>query len=280
VQPAVILSEAKDLLEANRSFLAALLRMTGDRRHETFLVSPCITGAYIPTWCPMTRPAILRSALVVAVGLSAGCAVAPRLAKPTVGAGTPPATVAPIGAVRRQPTDLMLVRRGDLSEVVDDLAPPLERTHALTASLGGYIAAESREKGSVSVSMRVPEPKLDVALDSLSQLGTVTSRHVSSQDVTEEAIDVEARIQSLTAERDQLRQLLNKAVAINDVFTVERELARVQGDIDSLQRRLDHLRNTSALAELNAEFKKRREPGPISVFFAAIGRGIGHLFVH
>ena len=227
----------------------------------------------------MTRPSILRSALAVAVGLSAGCSVAPRLAKPGVGVGATPPTLDAIGAVRRQPTDLMLVRRGELAEVVDDLAPPLERTHTLTASLGGYIAAESRNEGSVSVSMRVPEPKLDVALDSLSQLGTVTSRHVSSQDVTEEAIDVEARIQSLTAERDQLRQLLGKAVAINDVFTVERELARVQGDIDSLQRRLDHLRNTSALAELNAEFKKRHELGPVSAFFAAIGHGIGRLFV-
>lgn len=227
----------------------------------------------------MTRPSILRSALAVAVGFSAACSVAPRLAKPAVGAGAPPATVAPIGAVRRQPTDLMLVRRGELSAVVDDLAPPLERSHTLTASLGGYIAAESRNEGSVTVSMRVPEPKLDVALDSLSQLGTVTSRHVSSQDVTEEAIDVEARIQSLTAERDQLRQLLGRAVAINDVFSIERELARVQGDIDSLQRRLDHLHNTSALAQLDAEFKKRQELGPVSKFFAAIGHGIGRLFV-
>jgi uncharacterized protein DUF4349 len=227
----------------------------------------------------MTRPSILRSALVVAVGFSAGCSVAPRVAKPAVGAGAPPGTVAPIGAVRRQPTDLMLVRRGELSAVVDDLAPPLERSRSLTASLGGYIAAESRDEGSVSVSMRVPEPKLDIALDSLSQLGTVTSRHVSSEDVTEEAIDVEARIQCLTAERDQLRQLLAKAVAINDVFTIERELARVQGDIDSLQRRLDHLHNTSALAQLDAEFKKRQELGPVSKFFAAIGHGIGRLFV-
>jgi hypothetical protein len=178
-----------------------------------------------------------------------------------------------------EPAQRMLVRRGDLSEVVEDLTPPMVRTHSLTASLGGYIASESRNDRSVNVSMRVPEPKLDVALDSLSQLGTVTSRSVSSQDVTEESIDVEARIQSLTAERDQLRTLVNRAVAINDVFIIEREIARVQGDIDSLQHRLEHLRNTSTLAELNAEFKKKREPGPVSAFFGAIGRGIGRLFV-
>jgi hypothetical protein len=193
----------------------------------------------------------------------------------------PGASVAPagVGSIRLEPAQRMLVRRGDLSEEVEDLTPPVVRTRSLTESLGGYIASESRDERRVSVSMRVPEPKLDVALDSLSQLGTVKSRKVSSQDVTEESIDVEARITSLSTERDQLRTLLEKAVNMSDVFTLERELARVQGDIDSLEHRLDHLKNTSALAELNAEFSKKREPGPISVFFSAIGRGIGRLFV-
>ena len=177
-----------------------------------------------------------------------------------------------------QSLDRMLVRRGDLAEVVDDLTPPLRRTHSLTESVGGYIASESRDDRQVTVSMRVPEPKLDAALDSLSELGTVTSRKVSSQDVTEETIDVEARIQSLNVERDQLRELLSKVTSISDVFTIERELARVQGDIDSMQHRLEHLRSTSAMAELNAEFKKRREPGPVSAFFGTIGRAIGRLF--
>lgn len=221
----------------------------------------------------MSRPAVV-TLLAVAV-LASGCSVAQRV-------GTPlpvPGSQAGPGPMRIRQADRMLVRRGDLSAEVQDLTPPLLRTHSLTASLGGYIASESRDDRTVNVSMRVPEPKLDAALDSLSELGTVKSRRVSSQDVTEETIDVEARIQSLMAERDQLRTLMSRAVAINDVFTIEREIARVQGDIDSLQHRLEHLRSTSALAELNAEFKKKREPGPLAVFFGGIGRGIGRLFV-
>ena len=230
----------------------------------------------------MTRSPVFRSALVVTTVLAAGCSVAQRAGGPILGPGgrTPGQTAVPaIGPVRLQPADRMLVRRGDLAAVVQDLTPPLIRTHSLTTSLGGYIASESRDDRTVSVSMRVPEPKLDVALDSLSELGTVTSRSVSSQDVTEETIDVEARIQSLTAERDQLRALVQRASGLGDIFTIDRELARVQGEIDSLQHRLEHLRNSSALAELNAEFKKRREPGPVAAFFDAVGRGIGRLFV-
>lgn len=220
----------------------------------------------------MTRTPLLAVAVLVA-----GCSIAPRAGLPA-SAPAPTPTSNGVGALRIQSADRMLVRRGELSEVVEDLTPPLVRTHALTSSLGGYVASESRDSKAVSVSLRVPEPKLDVALDSLSMLGDVKARSVSSQDVTEETIDVQARIASLTAERDQLRGLLSKAVAINDVFTIERELARVQGDIDSFQHRLEHLRNTSALAQLDAEFRKKREPGPVTRFFSAIGRGIGRLF--
>ena len=230
----------------------------------------------------MTRSPVFRSALVITTFLAAGCHVAQRAGGPVLGPGgriPGQAAVPAIGPLRLQPADRLLVRRGDLAAVVEDVTPPLLRTHSLTTSLGGYIASESRDDRTVSVSMRVPEPKLDVALDSLSELGTVTSRSVSSQDVTEETIDVEARIQSLTAERDQLRALVQRASGLGDIFTIDRELARVQGEIDSLQHRLEHLRNSSALAELNAEFKKRREPGPVAAFFGAVGRGIGRLFV-
>ena len=229
----------------------------------------------------MARPSVLRFAFTAAAFLTLGCSIAPRGGGPVVGGAVhlPGQPTPVVGPLHIQAPDRMLVRRGDLSEVVEDLTPPLVRAHNLTSSLGGYIASESRDDRSVNVSLRVPEPKLNIALDSLSQLGTVTSRSVSSQDVTEESIDVEARLQSLMAERDQLRALLGHATAIGDVFTIDREIARVQGEIDSLQHRLEHLRSASALAELNAEFKKRREPGPVAAFFGAVGRGIGRLFV-
>src|SRR5437868_12010089 len=150
----------------------------------------------------MSRLVTSRLVLVVVVALAAGCSVARRAAEP-VARPAPASGSAPIGAIRRQPSDLMLVRRGELAAEVEDLNPPLVRSHDLTASLGGYIASESRDDRSVSVSMRVPEPKLDVALDSLSALGTGTSRKVPSQDVTEEALGVDARVPSHTAARER-----------------------------------------------------------------------------
>ena len=162
---------------------------------------------------------------------------------------------------------------------MDDIAVSTSRAHGVAIGSGGYVEREDRAERSASVTIRVPEPRLDAALDTLGRLGKITNRTVSAQDVTEEAIDVEARIRSLTASRDRLRELLTRASAVGDVVAVEKELARVQGELDSLQGRLQHLRSTAALAELHVSFHQKVVLGPLGRFFNAIGRGLGKLFV-
>ena len=173
----------------------------------------------------------------------------------------------------------LLVRRAALGVDVDDVAVSTSRAHGVAIGTGGYVEREERAERSASVTIRVPEPRLDAALDTLGRLGTVTTRSVSAQDVTEEAIDVEARIRSLTASRDRLRELLSRASSVTDVVAVEKELARVQGELDSLQGRLQHLRSTAALAELHVSFHQKVVLGPLGKLFNGIGRAIGKLFV-
>jgi len=74
--------------------------------------------------------------VVAAVILASACSVANRAGTPSLGRVGPSSAPA-VGAMRVQSLDRMLVRRGDLAEVVDDLAPPLRRTHSLTESVGG-----------------------------------------------------------------------------------------------------------------------------------------------
>src|SRR5207249_299707 len=92
----------------------------------------------LTAWCSMTR-LVVRPALVIATVLAAACHVA-RPGGPMLGPNPdvrPPGQLGPIpiaGPVRIQSVDRMLVRRGDLSAVVEDLNPPLVRTYSLTTS--------------------------------------------------------------------------------------------------------------------------------------------------
>ena len=220
-------------------------------------------------------------AAILAAIVIAGCSAAGPLgqARP---AGSPAPTRIPVElptSARQVAPAPMLVRRGALGLDVDEVAPPVARTHALVVSVGGYVEREEHQDRSADLTLRVPEPKLDAAMDTLAGLGTVTSRASSSRDVGQETIDVEARLRTLAASRDRLRDLLSRATTVSEVITVEHELARVQGELESLQGRLEQLRASSALAELSVSFHQRVILGPLGKFATGLGRFVKRLFV-
>jgi hypothetical protein len=173
----------------------------------------------------------------------------------------------------------LLVRRAAMGLDVTDVPQSAARTQAMAIGAGGFVEMDQRSDRWAQLMLRVPEPRLDGLLDAIGQLGRVTTRSASSEDVTARAIDVEARLRTLEASRDRLRELLARASALGDVLTVERELARVQAEIESLQGQLTHLRSVAAMAELQVSFQKHRELGPLGKLFAGIGRAIESLFV-
>jgi hypothetical protein len=218
---------------------------------------------------------------ILAALVIAGCSSAGPLVQGPRGA-IPAPTHTPVdlpAAARHAAPAPMLIRRGALGLDVDEVAPPVARTHALVVSVGGYVEREEHQDRSADLTLRVPEPKLDAAMDTLAGLGTVTSRASSSRDVSQETIDVEARLRTLAASRDRLRDLLSRATTVSEVITVEHELARVQGELESLQGRLEQLRASSALAELSVSFHQRVILGPLGKVATGFGRFIKRLFV-
>lgn len=174
----------------------------------------------------------------------------------------------------------MLVRRAGMQLEVDNPVGISSRVGDVVARLGGYVE-RSRESsgGGVEMTVRVPEPALEQAMESVSQLGRVVKRDISADDVTERVVDLAARAGTLRAVRDRLRSLLERATSINEIITVERELARVQAELDSIEKRLEFLRGSASLAELSVEAQRKRILGPVGALFVGAGRLIGKLFV-
>ena len=173
----------------------------------------------------------------------------------------------------------MLVRRAAMDVVVEDVPAAAARAQAVLVSSGGYVERGERAERSASFTFRIPEKSLDATLDSLATLGTVASRRVSAEDVTAEAIDLDARLQSLIASRDRLRKLHDSATSVSDVIAVERELGRVQGEVDSLEGRLKFLRSAAALATVELSIRQRIVLGPLGVIAKGLGTLLSKLFV-
>ena len=173
----------------------------------------------------------------------------------------------------------LLVRRAAMGVVVEDVARAAARAQAVLVGSNGYVEREQRSERSASFTLRVPERSLDSVLDSLATLGSVASRTVSAADVTEQSIDLDARLQSLIATRDRLRQLHEKATTVGEVIAVEHELARVEGEVDSLEGRLKHLRSSAAQATIELSIRRKIVLGPLGVVAQGLGTLLSKLFV-
>jgi uncharacterized protein DUF4349 len=175
------------------------------------------------------------------------------------------------GQKREASDGRLLIRTASMDLEVDDAEKSSAAVTRIVSEVEGVVdSSVARKEGSVDFVVRVPEAQLESVMKRFEELGDVKRRSVSTTDVTEEVVDVDARLKNLVSTRDSLRVLFEKATSVQDVVTVERELSRVQGDIDALEARLKSLRSRVALSEIDLTLTRAKILGPIGV----IGKGV------
>ena len=173
-----------------------------------------------------------------------------------------------------------LIRRGYMGVAVADLAPARIRLERIVAAMGAQVSrAQVSDDSRAEYSLRVPPAQLGPLMDSVAVLGDVDTRTVSAEDVTEAVVDAEARLAALRASRDRLTQLLERATSVQDVISVERELARVQGDIESLDARLQAMKGQVAMSELSIRMWRQPVLGPLGLVFSGLLTVVEKLFI-
>lgn len=91
--------------------------------------------------------------------------------------------------------------------------------------------------------------------------GKIISENTTSEDLTRQIVDTEARLRAQTALRDRLQDLLrSRPGRLADLLEVERELARVQGEIDAVQSALAVMRTRVAMSELTLTYRSSPRP--------------------
>ena len=128
------------------------------------------------------------------------------------------------------------------------------------------------------VTVRVPAADLDAFVADVSQLGTVVYQSESTDDVTQEHIDLTARLENLRAQEARLRELVAAATNVEEMLAVEKELWRIRGEIESLDAQVQYLERQAARATVTVELTEKQpvvRPGGSSWgFVEAITNGI------
>jgi hypothetical protein len=141
----------------------------------------------------------------------------------------------------------MLIRRGDVTILVDSIGPAMSALRALAARLGGtvgnvYITAGEYEVRRATLELRIPSARFDDAMTGLSPVGQVQQSSVTAEDVGEEYTDISARVKNAQRLETRLVDLLaTRTGKLEDVLAVERELARVREEIERHEGRLRFL---------------------------------------
>ena len=150
----------------------------------------------------------------------------------------------------------------------------------LVRESGGFVERSAAGRDAkVSLQCKVPSVHLDRVLDGVAVLGKVERRSVSGADVSGQYGDLEARLRSSIALRDRLKGLLERASSIEEALRIEREITRVQAEIETMQTRLARLTSESELAALAVTLQRKQRLGPVAHAGRFLWRAVAGLFV-
>lgn len=136
--------------------------------------------------------------------------------------------------------DRKVITTGELNLTVESPTEAADEAVRIVEQSGGHIDQRTEQppvkgdKGSARLTVRIPSAKLTATLDDLKALGTVQDSSISSQDVTAQARDLDARITALQTSVDRLLDLMSKATSTTDLITIESALSERQANLDAL----------------------------------------------
>ena len=151
--------------------------------------------------------------------------------------------------------DRLVVQNSYLSLLVKGVRVASEGIIKKAEELGGYMVESSLDSpegvDSATVSVRVPAKKLDEFLVVVRGLGVrVVSENLIGYDVTDQYVDLEARLATLNKTKAKFEEIMTKATEIEDILTVERELVSLQEQIDSLKGQQLYLEKNAEMAKV------------------------------
>ncbi len=190
--------------------------------------------------------------------------LAARTESPTASAAE--ASAVSVARAGYDPASRMIVRTGNASLEVDSLETGLAALRRLAATVGGYVADASIQGGRdqvrrATLELKVPSDRFDELTAGLEPIGKLEFANVAAEDVGEEYVDLAARAANSRRLEERLLDLLGTRTGrLQDVLSVERELARVREEIERIDGRLRYLKTRAAVSTLSVTL---HEPPPI-----------------
>lgn len=150
----------------------------------------------------------------------------------------------------------LIIRTGTMNLEIETYSEAETKINDLVKNLNGYISGSSSSlnaagKKQGTMTIKVPAEKFDELIARLAEIGTISSQNITSSDVTEEYIDLAARLKTERELEQRLITLLDtKAGSLSDIIEIESKLATVRQKIESVEGRMKFLRSQASFSTL------------------------------
>ncbi|CAN5565396.1 DUF4349 domain-containing protein [soil metagenome] len=135
----------------------------------------------------------------------------------------------------------------------DTFGDSVDEVILLARRFGGAVqstAIDDSGEGRGTVIVRVPSDRFEDTLTELGDIGRLESQYVDTQDVTDEFVDLEARIRNARTAEQVLLNLMDEATTIADTIRVQNQLERIQENIERMRGRLRVLDDQTSFSTL------------------------------
>jgi hypothetical protein len=199
-------------------------------------------------------------------GDALGAAGAPSLS-PSKAAGKPPsaAEISALGQPVQLPTAVIKTADTSVRVAGGHLRGAVMRADEIAGDAGGYVTQSSVSGGrspDALVVIRVPAARFATTLAALEKLGRERSQTITGQDVTQEYVNLNARLVNLRAQQQVMRRLMARAQTIAQSIEVQNQLSQVELQIEELTGQLLYLRNRTALSTITLRLTEAVPPPP------------------
>jgi hypothetical protein len=178
--------------------------------------------------------------------------------------------------------DRKIIRNANLTMEVNSTIETQHRVTSIAESHGGFVVtSESKQREAsdpsqrmldIKLVMRVPAARFGAVLDQIRGLANnLREENVAGQDVTEEFIDLEARIKTQRALEVQFLEIMKQARTVSDAMEVQSQIANVRTDIEKLEGRKRFLENRASMSTITINLETPRH---IAVSTTGFGRSL------
>lgn len=162
----------------------------------------------------------------------------------------------------------LVIKSGELNIVVKDVVSIAKKIIEYAQEQGGWVvSSDVKEVEKVpigTVTIRIPAEKFDAAMDFIKGLAQkVEYEGRKGEDVTEEYVDLNSKLKTLRATKEQFYKIMKMAKKIDEILRIQSEIEKVQGEIDQTEGRMRYLRESARMGKISVNLALSEELLPV-----------------